>query len=150
MKKVIIDFEDSISILYMNENSSIEAEIDKWHAFDKSRVIQYVELEDNAVLPDRHYRRAWCLMGDKKIGIKSDIAQADALERLRVQRNEALVKFDVPFLQALETDNTERLNYLKVQKQILRDKTEPLKALVLSQFLDSDEINQLKKMEKLS
>lgn len=96
---------------------------------------------------DREFRKAWVdLEGSSHINIDVTKAKEDRLAALRVDRNERLKALDAETLKALDTGVG--LEAVKAKKQILRDATEPLKALQTDGKVDDEEL--LAEIKRLS
>lgn len=84
--------------------------------------VEYREITDNELPPDRIFRDAWKDEG----GIKIDMPKARNihLARIRSSRNEKLKSSDAEFLKTLESSNyqqTPELVAIKAKRQALRD-----------------------------
>ncbi len=111
-------------------NSTIENEIAKW----KSKIpVESIHEIDRKYLPDRDFRNAWKHNG-KEIVHDLEIARNIQLDRIRTARAPKMAALDIQYMQALEQGLDTKS--IVAQKQALRDITEPLKAMVLSNIDD--------------
>jgi hypothetical protein len=95
-------------------------------------------------LPDRELRDAW-EHKDKSLKINLDKAKNITLNNLRAKRNKKLDDSDKELVRALENNDTKKIDTLKVERQRLRDLTNPLKALdVASKPNDLSVLKQIK------
>jgi hypothetical protein len=100
------------------------------------------EIDDTDLPSSREFRAAWCdVTPDLNIDIDLVKAKEVQLEKLRIKRNVKLQETDVLMTRALETGVG--IEELKVQRQALRDATEPLKALEVSGYNDELVITQI-------
>lgn len=108
----------------------------KKHVIDKSvpdDVVNFLEVPDDYVFPDREFRNAWQLV-DGTITYDLEKARMIQLDRIRSARVPELQKLDIELIKALE--NGSPIEELKTRRQEMRDITEPLKAMALKSIED--------------
>lgn len=97
----------------------------------------------------REFRNAWVdVTPDTKVNIDLVKAKEIKLNQLREIRNKRLEEADREFIIALEKG--ESLTEIKVQKQALRNATEPLKALVVHGIDDAETLNRIRELGNLN
>ena len=81
---------------------------------------EYKIINDNEVMNDRSFRKAWKLSNNKiieDVSISFDIF----IEDLRIKRNEILKNLDVKYLMAIEKNDKNKMEQIIQEKQKLRD-----------------------------
>lgn len=97
----------------------------------------------------REYRSSWRFNhATMKIELDLNDIKDNMIQNIRKRRNKKLNKLDIPFMRALEEDNTEELKKIKEKKKILRD----LPVIVeqrLNDIVNSKKFKPAKKLEQL-
>lgn len=106
------------------------------------------DISDADLPSSREFRDAWCdITPESKIDIDCTKAKEIAIAQLRERRNAKLEATDKLYMQALEANDTTKLNELKTVRQQLRDATEPLKALdTLGKVNDETLLTQIRQL----
>ena len=85
------------------------------------------------VLASREFRNAWVdFLEGPQIDISCEKARDISLAEMREKRNELLDNVDKEVNRATDNDDTETIADLKARRILLRDSTEPLKALAVT------------------
>jgi len=96
---------------------------------DAADVISFNEILETDLPPDREFREAWTHNGNQ---IDFDLGKAKAIQlsRIRMVRDKILSDLDRDYLIALETQDDSAMSIIALEKQRLRNITEPLKQLI--------------------
>lgn len=102
------------------------------------------------LLPDKDFYDAWCDETPEPC-IDIDMAKAKeiALGRLRAQRDEELKKLDGPYMFAAERNDIVEMAAISGQKQVLRDVTNPLKAIDAIGYNNEAMLAQIKQLSTI-
>jgi hypothetical protein len=87
------------------------------------------KITNTSFLTDREFRMAWKDLGNGNLDHDLTKAKDIQLDRVRKKRNKKLEALDVDMMRAIEADDAQTKASLLVEKQRLRDLTEPLKNL---------------------
>jgi hypothetical protein len=87
------------------------------------------KITNTSFLTDREFRMAWKDLGNGNLDHDLTKAKDIQLDRVRKKRDKKLEALDVDMLRAIEAGDTQTKASLLIEKQRLRDLTEPLKNL---------------------
>lgn len=106
-----------------------------WERLVPTDAINAVEIPDDYVLPEREFREAWKQDG---AGVGHDLVKAKdiQLDRVRVAREPKLAELDREYMLEDEKGAQGNKPDVTARKKLLRDITEPLKALVPTSIQD--------------
>ena len=100
-------------------------------------------IDDSDIPTTREFRNAWVdITKESRVDVCCTRAKNLALDKLRINRNNKLKETDSVFMQALETNDTKKLDDIKKIRKDLRDLTEPLKAIVTTDKVNDEVILQ--------
>lgn len=135
----------TVDIIIMVMDVTPEAVIAKWSLEDQEKVVYTREITVDDLPPTREFRNAWSDITESS-SIDIDAAKAKELQlgKLRLERNKRLDALDPLVLKALENNDTATLTNLKIERQALRDATEPLKALQVSGAASEEVLNEIR------
>lgn len=124
MKYAIKMKDRSVSIMTLLTDTTIEAEIDKFHQDIKDQIVSHREITDDKIPQDRTFRDAWTddLPTDS---IDVDVNKAKELHKvkLRALRKPLLEALDVDYQKADEAGDLTKKSQIASKKQALRDVT---------------------------
>lgn len=161
MKKIIYtNLDGSVSIVIPAPKSHLEKlfglisdEQYESHVWEKSVPVNAINaryIEDSDIPVSREFRNAWVDVTDtSNIDINLVKAKEIQLEKLRLERVPLLEQLDKQMLYALEDGDVVKQAQIKLEKQRLRDVTEPLKVLDVSGLNDVEVLNNIKELGKI-
>ena len=133
MHHAILHKDGSIAIMTLvDEKADISSEINKWS--NKDDYVDHYPV-DITKLPDSQFSAAW-VSNNQIISIDLTKAIQVALKNLRTARDPLLIKYDGLQMRASDLNDSAALSDIKAKKQMLRDTTNALKALVPSTLED--------------
>ena len=120
--KTVIKTTDGIAIMSLVEGADFDDALLKWKLANPEKYVSHRDMPDEAIPTDRDFRGAWedttsPLVIDINISKAKDIH----LNRIREQRNAALLVLDVQAVKAADQNKLTELAEIKVKKQTLRD-----------------------------
>lgn len=121
-----------------------------WDCSIPSDALNARYIEESDIPTTREFREAWC---DQVMGTQIDICLSKAKElklaEMRKARDALLDVKDKEFMKAFELNDSISLERIKKEKQVLRDITEPLKALVCEGYNDAKILQQIKDLSNV-
>jgi len=129
---------------------------EEYEAFVKERSIPHDaikprDIDDSDIPDDRGTRDAWVdVTAEERIDVDCSKARDIRLAHLRKMRNIRLAESDVEMTRALEDDDKVKIAELKVERKLLRDATEAIKALdVAGKYNDKELLDEMKLMSEI-
>lgn len=116
--------DDEVSLIYFEDASKLEQEIEKWKGTAHSSwlPIRSIDLVVNS-LPskkERQYRKSWRIK-DNRLYINLETAKGQMLDELRRKRDAALELSDVDQVRLNDIGTAEQQRAIKIYRQKLRD-----------------------------
>jgi len=143
MKYLVINKDQSVMIVDMVDETTVEKEIAKWAKHRQDAVSSFRQLTDSDLPEKREFRDAWAdITGNQVIDIDGIFAKKIQLERLRKERDLKLAKLDKEVMIAFELNKDATI--ILAEKQRLRDITEPLKNLEVPRLATEEVLTQIR------
>lgn len=150
---IVVSSENSpVRIINVLEGARIGSETDEQllERMAKENGGIVVENDPKTFWADREFRSAWRFNANRKrIDIDFESVKSDLMRGFRKRRNVSLIRLDVPFMRALETDNQSVISEIRTKKQELRD-LPPIIEQRLDAIINDSKLNPKRKLEELS
>ena len=151
MTIIIKRADGGVSIMTLtDEATDVNSEIAKWSASHPGQFVSFRECKASDIQSDLTFREAWCDETDTP-GIDIDLTKAHtiALANLRLTRAPLFLPLDILAARAQEANDTVTYQSIIKKKQILRDCTNTLKAIVTKGYNDLSVLGTIQKAMSL-